>query len=99
MRLKVHNTHALQYDTSKSDGQFKKTASNAKLRKYRPDFQFTDPKIGEINWSLQGHDFQITMLPIISETCYNRSRRYMTNLYPAGMIRLCFVLKNVESKQ
>ncbi|XP_069101847.1 GDP-L-fucose synthase-like [Argopecten irradians] len=29
------------YDTTKSDGQFKKTASNSKLRKYRPDFQFT----------------------------------------------------------
>lgn len=29
------------FDTSKSDGQFKKTASNAKLRKYRPDFKFT----------------------------------------------------------
>ncbi|XP_066533104.1 GDP-L-fucose synthase-like [Hoplias malabaricus] len=29
------------YDTSKSDGQFKKTASNAKLRKYLPDFTFT----------------------------------------------------------
>lgn len=29
------------YDTSKSDGQFKKTASNAKLRKYLPDFKFT----------------------------------------------------------
>ncbi|XP_071134759.1 GDP-L-fucose synthase-like [Mytilus edulis] len=28
------------YDTSKSDGQFKKTASNGKLRKYRPDFNF-----------------------------------------------------------
>ncbi|CAG0890908.1 unnamed protein product [Cyprideis torosa] len=28
-------------DTSKSDGQFKKTASNAKLRKYLPDFTFT----------------------------------------------------------
>jgi len=35
-----------KYDTNKSDGQFKKTASNAKLRKYRPDFKFTDPKIG-----------------------------------------------------
>ncbi|XP_046844817.1 GDP-L-fucose synthase-like [Xenia sp. Carnegie-2017] len=34
----------LTYDTSKSDGQFKKTASNAKLRKYRPDFKFTDFK-------------------------------------------------------
>ena len=29
------------FDTSKSDGQFKKTASNAKLRKYRPNFKFT----------------------------------------------------------
>ncbi|KAF2361176.1 GDP-L-fucose synthase/GDP-L-colitose synthase [Trinorchestia longiramus] len=29
------------YDTTKADGQFKKTASNAKLRKYLPDFQFT----------------------------------------------------------
>eukprot|EP01090_Pellita_catalonica_P010688 TRINITY_DN22124_c0_g1_i1.p1 TRINITY_DN22124_c0_g1~~TRINITY_DN22124_c0_g1_i1.p1 ORF type:complete len:299 (-),score=40.09 TRINITY_DN22124_c0_g1_i1:88-984(-) len=31
----------IKYDTSKSDGQFKKTASNAKLRKYLPDFKFT----------------------------------------------------------
>ncbi|PAA71423.1 hypothetical protein BOX15_Mlig021335g1, partial [Macrostomum lignano] len=33
----------LQFDTSKADGQFKKTASNAKLRKLLSgtDFQFT----------------------------------------------------------
>ncbi|XP_046573666.1 GDP-L-fucose synthase-like [Haliotis rubra] len=31
----------VKYDTTKSDGQFKKTASNVKLRKYRPDFKFT----------------------------------------------------------
>ncbi|KAL8615477.1 hypothetical protein ACOMHN_053813 [Nucella lapillus] len=31
----------VKFDTSKSDGQFKKTASNAKLRKYLPDFKFT----------------------------------------------------------
>ena len=36
-----------QLDTTKSDGQFKKTASNAKLRKYRPDFEFTDFKKGK----------------------------------------------------
>ncbi|KAG7236145.1 hypothetical protein INR49_000709 [Caranx melampygus] len=30
-----------EYDTSKADGQFKKTASNAKLRRYLPDFTFT----------------------------------------------------------
>ncbi|XP_064490070.1 GDP-L-fucose synthase-like [Ornithodoros turicata] len=29
------------YDTSKSDGQYKKTASNKKLRSYLPDFKFT----------------------------------------------------------
>ncbi|XP_008276423.1 GDP-L-fucose synthase isoform X2 [Stegastes partitus] len=29
------------HDTSKADGQFKKTASNAKLRRYLPDFTFT----------------------------------------------------------
>ncbi|KTF74379.1 hypothetical protein cypCar_00050083, partial [Cyprinus carpio] len=34
-------TKRSQYDTSKSDGQIKKTASNAKLRKYLPDFKFT----------------------------------------------------------
>jgi len=28
------------YDTSAADGQYKKTASNTKLRKYLPDFQF-----------------------------------------------------------
>lgn len=32
------------YDTTRSDGQHKKTASNAKLRKYLPDFQFTPVK-------------------------------------------------------
>jgi len=31
----------IKYDTSKSDGQFKKTASNKKLRSHLPDFQFT----------------------------------------------------------
>lgn len=29
------------YDTTRSDGQYKKTASNDKLRKYLPDFKFT----------------------------------------------------------
>ncbi|NP_001003528.1 GDP-L-fucose synthase [Danio rerio] len=29
------------YDTSKSDGQIKKTANNGKLRRYLPDFKFT----------------------------------------------------------
>lgn len=37
----------VQYDSSKSDGQFKKTASNDKLRKYLPDFKFTPMKQGK----------------------------------------------------
>lgn len=32
----------ITFDTSKADGQFKKTASNKKLRSFLPDFQFTD---------------------------------------------------------
>jgi len=32
------------WDTTKSDGQFKKTACNDKLRKLLPEFQFTPMK-------------------------------------------------------
>ncbi|XP_012553654.2 GDP-L-fucose synthase [Hydra vulgaris] len=31
----------IEYDTTRADGQFKKTASNAKLRKLWPEFKFT----------------------------------------------------------
>ncbi|XP_041633914.1 GDP-L-fucose synthase-like [Cheilinus undulatus] len=34
----------IKYDTSMSDGQLKKTTSNAKLRRYCPDFTFTPLK-------------------------------------------------------
>lgn len=34
------------FDTSKSDGQYKKTASNAKLRSLLPDYKFTSMKDG-----------------------------------------------------
>ena len=34
------------FDTTKSDGQFKKTASNAKLRSLYPNYKFTDIKEG-----------------------------------------------------
>lgn len=40
-QIKPFSAVILQYDTSKADGQYKKTASNAKLRKYLPDFKFT----------------------------------------------------------
>jgi GDP-L-fucose synthase len=31
----------LEFDTSQADGQFKKTASNAKLRSLLPDYEFS----------------------------------------------------------
>jgi len=30
-----------QFDTTKADGQFKKTANNKKLRSFLPDYKFT----------------------------------------------------------
>lgn len=47
------------FDTTKADGQFKKTASNAKLRKYLPDYKFTPFKdaIKEtVDWYIKNHD-------------------------------------------
>lgn len=47
------------FDTTQSDGQFKKTASNAKLRKYLPDFKFTPfPKAVKetVDWYMKNHD-------------------------------------------
>lgn len=49
----------VQYDTTRADGQFKKTASNAKLRKYLPDFEFTSIKDGlkeSVEWFIQNYD-------------------------------------------
>uniref|UniRef100_A0A8C6XLQ2 GDP-L-fucose synthase n=1 Tax=Naja naja TaxID=35670 RepID=A0A8C6XLQ2_NAJNA len=49
----------LLFDESRSDGQFKKTASNAKLRKYLPDFQFTpfDQAVKEMcDWFSANYD-------------------------------------------
>ena len=47
------------YDTTKSDGQYKKTASNLKLRKYLPGFQFTPFKQAikeSCDWFVQNYD-------------------------------------------
>lgn len=47
------------YLTDKADGQFKKTASNAKLRRYLPDFKFTpfDQAIQEsVDWFNANYD-------------------------------------------
>ena len=47
------------FDTSKSDGQFKKTASNAKLRRLLPDFEFTPFEEAvriSCRWFIDNHD-------------------------------------------
>jgi len=36
----------VMFDTSKSDGQYRKVASNAKLRKYLPEYKFTSIETG-----------------------------------------------------
>lgn len=43
----------IQFDTDKADGQYKKTASNAKLRSLLPDFEFTAFSVAiqeTVNW-------------------------------------------------
>jgi len=49
----------LKNDTTKSDGQFKKTASNAKLVKLNPDFKFTPIQEGieaAVKWFIENYD-------------------------------------------
>lgn len=49
----------IEFDTSKADGQFKKTASNRKLRSHRPDFQFTafeEAIEATVDWYLKNQD-------------------------------------------
>jgi len=52
-------TSGLQFDTSKSDGQFKKTASNKKLLSLNPDFKFTPIEEGikkSVEWFVKNYD-------------------------------------------
>lgn len=47
------------FDTTRSDGQYKKTASNAKLKKYLPDFEFTPFKQAvkeTVDWFTENYD-------------------------------------------
>jgi len=47
------------FDTDKADGQFKKTAANGKLRKYRPDYKFTTIEEGvqkSVDWFLENYE-------------------------------------------
>lgn len=49
----------LEYDTSFSDGQFKKTASNGKIKKYLPDFEFTPMASGidkTVQWFIANYE-------------------------------------------
>uniref|UniRef100_A0A182QA08 GDP-L-fucose synthase n=1 Tax=Anopheles farauti TaxID=69004 RepID=A0A182QA08_9DIPT len=49
----------LEFDTTKADGQYKKTASNAKLRQHLPDFQFTDFDIAikdTVQWYISNYE-------------------------------------------
>ncbi|XP_078050198.1 GDP-L-fucose synthase-like protein [Augochlora pura] len=49
----------IEYNLSAADGQYKKTASNAKLRKYLPDFKFTpfDQAIKEsVDWYIANYN-------------------------------------------
>jgi len=46
-------------DTSKADGQHKKTASNKKLRKYLPDYEFTPMREGiqkSVDWFVENYE-------------------------------------------
>lgn len=49
----------IQFDTTKADGQHKKTASNSKLRFYRPDFEFTNFELAierTVKWYIENQD-------------------------------------------
>lgn len=51
--------HNIRYDTSYSDGQFKKTADNGKLMKLYPNFEFTDIRSGiknTVQWFKNNYD-------------------------------------------
>lgn len=48
----------LEFDRSYSDGQHKKTANNAKLRSYLPDFEFTPIEEGirqSVQWFVRNY--------------------------------------------
>ncbi|KAK4328382.1 hypothetical protein Pmani_001210 [Petrolisthes manimaculis] len=47
------------FDTSKADGQYKKTASNKKLRSYQPNFKFTPIRQGireTVDWFIENYE-------------------------------------------
>ena len=52
-------TGTVKFDSSKADGQFKKTANNGKLRSLLPDYKFVSMKEGisqSVQWFLEHYD-------------------------------------------
>lgn len=52
-------THGIKLDPTKSDGQYKKTANNSKLRKYLPSFEFTpmEKAVKEsVDWFVENYE-------------------------------------------
>ncbi|KAG8339691.1 putative GDP-L-fucose synthetase [Trypanosoma vivax] len=52
-------TGEIKYDTTKADGQFKKTADNSKLRHHLPNFKFTPIKEGiqrAVKWFVDNYE-------------------------------------------
>lgn len=76
-------TGKVTYDTTKADGQFKKTASNAKLRRLLPEFKFTPMKQGKrlVYWpclisSTHYHYLQIAAHCIVCQNIAGRKFYY-----------------------
>lgn len=56
---KMGFTGNVVFDTSKSDGQFKKTANNSRLRQFLPDYRFTPLEQGieeSCRWFMENHE-------------------------------------------
>jgi GDP-L-fucose synthase len=55
---KFNYDHMIEFDTTKSDGQYKKTADNSLFRSYNRTFNFTDISVGindTIDWFLNSY--------------------------------------------
>jgi len=59
MIAKEFNVDNIEFDNTKSNGQYKKTANNLKLRKYLPNFKFTEINEGikaSVKWFINNYD-------------------------------------------
>jgi GDP-L-fucose synthase len=55
----MNYTGEIVFDTDKADGQYKKTASNKKLRGLRPDYNFTTMDDGvqkAVDWFVANYE-------------------------------------------